>query len=70
MGGGPLPAFRPWFARGRGEPQEDRRYQLLALAAGFSEMGSFAKRILGALCEGNVNQILTDMKQTVRYACS
>ena len=63
MGGGAPPTLRPWFARGRGEPEEDRRYQLLVLAAGFSEMGSVAKRTLGALCEGSVNQILTDMKR-------
>src|SRR5665647_2812483 len=70
LGGGPLPAFRPWFARGRGEPQEDRRYQLLALAAGFSEMGSFARRTLRTLCEGSVNRFLTDIKRAARQACS
>ena len=54
MGAGPrLPS-------GRGSPgaganhKEDRRYQLLALAAGFSEMGSVARRTLRALCEESV----------------
>src|SRR5450759_5664672 len=69
LGGGPPPILRPWFARGRGEPREDRRYQLLALAAGFSEMGSVARRTLGTLCEGSVKRLLTDIKRTARLAC-
>ena len=63
LGAARPPALRPWFARGRGEPEEDRRYQHLVLAASFSEMGSVARRTLGALCEEDVNRILTDMKQ-------
>ena len=52
---------------GRGSPgaganQEDRRYQHLPLAAGFSETGSVARRTLWSMCCETVNQILTDMK--------
>ena len=52
---GPLWGRPPRRPSGRGSPgaganQEDRRYQHLALAAGFSETGSVARRTLGATC--------------------
>ena len=40
---------------GPGWTSEDRRYQLLALAAGFSEMGSGAGGTLEAICEEHVS---------------
>jgi hypothetical protein len=63
----PLWGRPPRRPSGRGPPgaganQEDRRYQHLALAAGFSETGSGARWTLGAPCEETVNRLLMEMK--------
>jgi hypothetical protein len=70
LGGDMLAGRETVVHPGPGRTNEDRRYQRLTLAAGFSEMGSGATRTLEAVCEEHVSQILTAVKRAALSACS
>lgn len=63
LGGDKLAGREAVVHPGPGWTNKDRRYQLLPLAAGFSEMGSGAGRRLETDCEEHVSPILTAVKR-------